>query len=639
MQKKNLIIVMIVSFMLTFLTEILINTNFLSDIKAREIEIPIQDIEVVNGSIDHNGNIEFKENNLQSTYIYIPNFNQNLYRIKFDMQVEPNTNFNLLLLKSNKKNDVSETYQSVIRKVATMNSGKYEFNNLNFHDVKDLYILFYKDDLSSCNIKINQIKINYSQQLSYVRISIMFILFCMFGMLYYYIKNNSITLATLFILVASLFGIMFTFTEVPFQVPDETPHYFRSIYISEGNFEQDGELENKEEPPGFYVNKDMFDKIMSCFSWTFGHSENVKNFLKESYDVNSSRIPLWNSTMLHPSITYIPSAIWMKLMVWIEAPLAAYIYGARLVNLIIYILIVSYTIKKYPQTAKIVFLISLFPMTLRQAAGLSQDVYINGFSFLLFSMIVDEYTKQEKIEFKNLIKIFSVAFLLGYIKFVYYFIIFLIVGIPNNRFKNSKQKNFYKYICPIIIVLGIVGYTYLTLTGGRPYINQQASPSLQMKFILTNPFLFIKILLDTISVMFIDILKQSVGYLGWNTIQINILVCVFIWIASIVLVLMDHDTIQLDGWKKCIQGIVVLMGIVLIITASYVYWSPLGNEIATNITGRYFIPIIPIIFAMIKTPLLVTKADKNMLSRMYLVIPYTWLFLSYIQLVNELYYT
>lgn len=629
----------IIIFIFIFLLEILFfNPTWLESKFSSPKEISISNENLINCTIDSEGYIEFKGNTLSDPYIIIPNFNSNLYNLYIEMDISEITDFNLTILKSNSKNVVETTNQVKYKTARTLVSRKYEFNNLKVYESKDIYIFLSKLDSSTFKVKINKLVLNPVVHINWIRIAIMYFLVILGYFIYIQNNKGEVSLSKIFIIIGLTFGILFAFTEPPFQLPDETPHFLRSVYISEGNFDRTGELSNLNEPPGTYVNSDMIEKIMSCFYGTYGLKENVTRFFNMHFNIESTKIPIWNSAMLNPAITYIPSALWIKCANLFNLPISMYIYGARIINLLIYIVIITWVLKKYQTSAKIIFLVALFPMTLRQAANLSQDMIINAISFLLFASIIEEYNKNEPLKIKKLIQFFILTVFLGYVKFIYFFIIFLIWGIPMNRFKNKKYCIFCKVLLPILVGIVLIIYSYITLTNGTAYVNDQASPNEQISFILSNIFTYYRIFIDTLTTHITDFIYQSVGWLGWNSIQINPFTCLFIWIASIVIISLDNSMFPLSLKQKIICLLTTICGVGLIITASYVYWSPLGNEIALSTQGRYFIPLIPIIFLLIKSKYIVYTGSLKKINMSYFYVSYIGLFLTYIELFSRLYF-
>jgi len=324
-----------------------------------------------------------------------------------------------------------------------------------------------------------------------------------------------------FLLVGIIGGIVFLFLTPPFQVPDEYNHFYRAYQISEGNIISPI-INNSYN--GFLPES----MIKTCILNTHipFHPENKQ---KISDIFSAIKIPLnpdkrdfifFGNTASYSPINYIAASIAMLLGRLFHLPPIILMYLGRLFNLIVWILLVYLSIKITPFFKWFLFLLALTPMSLFEAASLSPDSFTNALCFFLLAFFLRcSYDENKKMESKDIFILFLLFIFISLLKSsVYLPLTLFIFLIPKEKFGSNK-----KYFLIIIslflmsIVFALVWFSLIKDVVNIPlhdgikvnHFNEQ------LVFLLNNPFQYTLILLRTIRGMYLHILRQFIGVLGW----------------------------------------------------------------------------------------------------------------------------
>ena len=105
-----------------------------------------------------------------------------------------------------------------------------------------------------------------------------------------------------------------------------------------------------------------------------------------------------------------------------------------------------------PFSKELLLLIALMPMSLQQAASLSQDSFTNAIAFLFVAYCFKIAYNIEKCSVKDKIILFGLAVIISLCKIVYLPLILLYFLIPHDRMESKKllylylHYNFYMYV-------------------------------------------------------------------------------------------------------------------------------------------------------------------------------------------------
>ena len=421
-----------------------------------------------------------------------------------------------------------------------------------------------------------------------------------------------------FLSLGLIFGLLFVFLVPPLQTADEDSHFKKSYLIASLHiFPEVG-------PGGIignYIPQSILD-FENKHRYLMGNMD-AKYTYKSQYFDSHLEVNKGENTFIEYStakanpILFIPQALGMFILkVTIDNPLfhlgdrfspINYMYMGRIFNLLFYLIICYFAIRKIPFMKNALFLICLMPMTFSLASSLSYDAVIISTLFLFIAVILKAAYDPSVVRISKRTLYYFIFFSIVLIQFkqVYFPLIFLYWLIPVDKFMNKKDKLLW---FSLMLASGIVSYLCwsffmgLLLKGGSSSTVSHAAE--QVKFILGSPFEYIFILLHSLVAGFKFYFIGFVGNLGWldtNFPYIFIILYYIVLVAAVILDKNEQNT-KINLKHKAIIFSIGLLIIALIETALYVIWTSVdgiggvGASIISGVQSRYFLPIsIPLL--------------------------------------------
>ena len=343
------------------------------------------------------------------------------------------------------------------------------------------------------------------------------------------------------------------------------------------------------------------------------------------------RIQVNNYSPKFSKIIYIPFNIGIKIGDFLNLSFIFTMLLARLLNFLIYVLIMYFAIKISMSMKNVIFLLSLAVSRVFCATQFTYDTNIVALlllSFALFFRIIED----KKIN-KKLLMLFIVCVVVGSLsKAIYAPILLLILLLDKSKFDNAKQAKRIKISVIVLTLLMLSTFVLPVLLGSAGSDVRGGNTSIygQISYILTNPFAFSKTL---IKFMVQNIGRFTLGqemfvnvaYLG-NTITS---ISETLYLAYLILLLKVVFSTKLDdkvfsNKKRLWFGIFAIIFLIIIPVSLYLSFTPIGMTTINGMQARYFYPLIPL-FLIIMIPN--KLKDKNILSTKYykfliVIIPY-----------------
>ncbi len=416
-----------------------------------------------------------------------------------------------------------------------------------------------------------------------------------------------------FVYLSLIIGIIFMVLTPPFQAPDEDSHFKKAYVISRGNLFP--EVENGK--VGYELPVEMVKYIEVQNSK--GSNLNTKFKFKDIYmterlpeDYKESKFYNFSTVSTNPlahcvqATGIIVGQIFAHILD-VKSPSVVYqLYFARFFNLLFYCIIIALSIKITPILKKTMALIGLMPMALFQAATVSYDPILIALSFLAISIIFSiSFVKDKKLSKQYIIILGVIAYIFIVIKIVYLPLYLLLLVLPKKEMENKTV-----FLKKLICILGIVIILMLIFKIASPSMKLVAETrenilaKEQLKYIIHNPFEYCKIYVNTLIEKRQYLIATTIGTFG--LIDTN-LYCVFLSIYLVCMPLVGISEISLDNvdvdiWGRIAVIISTSAAIFGCFLAMYIYWTSImdgygiGASEITGVQGRYFIPILPVIF-------------------------------------------
>lgn len=455
-------------------------------------------------------------------------------------------------------------------------------------------------------------------------ISVMFLIFAIISclvllfMYVYFTNTNKISVHKIYLLCIIILGLAYMAIFLPFTVPDEPVHYFSAYRFSNYfllNFEQaqQSEVIIRQSDYDFYtqigqtgLSAEYYHKI----------NNNLYLFSKNSQLVNFSIDIAHNAPF-----GYILSAIGISISRILNlSPLLTF-YSGRIVNIISYALLTYLAIKRIPVGKMAVFAISTLPMTLHLISSYSYDFLPIAMAILWVSQVLYMYDKKYDIDSKDIFICVLFAIVLAPSKLVYLPLLLLVFIIPKENFKCSSKKSFLiksGIVLAGVLVLLIVQWSSLVKTAVNDEIGWTGTPLYSLSWVLRNPFAAAKVITNTFFDKGEFYLKTLVGgSLGWF--QINVpLYCYlpFFFILGYCFMRRDNEILEIKFSQKIIALIIAFATVFLILFSMFIAWTPINSPSIEGVQGRYFIPLLPIIYLLLRNKFITinSAADKYMIG-------------------------
>lgn len=301
---------------------------------------------------------------------------------------------------------------------------------------------------------------------------------------------------------------------------------------------------------------------------------------------------------------YYPMAIGFYLGRVLDTDFADMVALAKFGNLLCYIAIVFWAIKKAKGYGMVVAAIGLLPNNLFIASALSYDALVTSCLLFAYVLLLNEIvTPDEKMKPINVL-LMLVSFVIGCLsKPIYILMAWMTLFFSHKKFYNKWAAAIFKVAVVILAGFMIYNIFFPTPVAGGDYQlvsnvaysgdkrNVGTSITGQLAFILGNPLTYTKILLQDMFGMLFGYLGKvpyvGYAYLGTTPFFVNwVLIILGVWAS------MFADVKNAIG--KWFGGLSHLMnfGLTAVIFSSmYVSYTTVGSEHILGVQGRYFIPL------------------------------------------------
>lgn len=444
------------------------------------------------------------------------------------------------------------------------------------------------DNLKS--ITINEISIDNTFNFNIMRFFLIFSVLCVISFFVFYKNIIEEKLHVTFLVVTILFGIIISLsTPLSFSF-DENEHFIKAYQVASFDF---GITKKPIKWTGKIDKFIMYnEKHASPFDTYKEKIEYSKAFSSSSY-TKSKYIKTTAGNYLPTA--YIPASIGLFIGKILKIPFLLVFYLGRIFGVLGYALVLFFTIKKVKVAKRLIFAIGLLPGIIYSASAYSADALTIAFSIstvaVLINMIVSE---ENSLDFKLPI-IFTICCSIAVMcKITYAPLCILILIIPKNKFKDNINH----MVCKLssigmvgIILLGTAGYSIYN--GVNQWQPVGVNPKEQVIFILKNIPEYILIIWKFISTDFNHFFVNPIGDFAYSGSLSNMLINI-VFVALFVLAIIDNEEgiLRFKKFDKPMLGLIVSISWLLVITAIYITFTPVGSVNIKGVQGRYFAPLL-----------------------------------------------
>lgn len=404
----------------------------------------------------------------------------------------------------------------------------------------------------------------------------------------YQIKKRNFKVENLFLAVVLCLGFAFIFC-TPFEhiCWDTESHYKWDVGMANASTvmtESDRQV----------VQVGDYDK----FSLDHSLQKEYENiyYLNNHNDTAVSRVPF------HFELAHVPGAMVVSVSRLLGLPFYWQLQLIKIVNLLIYALTCYFGIRCLKSRKVLFSILALMPTCVFLATSFSYDSWIFGFTMLGGSLFISEFQKaNERVNLFYVVLMCSSLFLACLPKPIYAAMLILPFFLWKKGFHTNKQKKY--FLCIVIGFIVLLGLILLLksrteiMAGGDMRGGRGVSTIGQIMFILHNPLdyfnIFTKFALDYLSVGGSYGFSTFLAYLGYGYFGV-IIGSVYLVLLIVVCILdVNKSTKHANSiLLKVFTIAIFIISVVLIITALYVSFNPVGSNHIEGCQPRYLLPLL-----------------------------------------------
>jgi uncharacterized membrane protein len=411
-----------------------------------------------------------------------------------------------------------------------------------------------------------------------------------------------------FLFVFVGFGLLFLVLIPPFQVADESSHFFRAYQMTQGEFV------SKQTPVGVggELPRGVYDFAVS--SNQFGLS-----FHPERRYFPRSQLPeLWRftskgpkapvrfvNTALYAPTNYVVPALGIGLAKLVTSKVIIQFYAGRLFNLAFYGACLFLAIRLIPRGKWILAALAILPMSLNEAASLSADIYLIGMVSLFVAYWFRLYEKPV-LTIQNYLLLGGLGVLVALSKQSYVVLIpiLLLLALPVRK-NRAELKRRLVFAVSAGLATGLIAGVWMIFSArfnaDFAYwagLNGIAvKPPAAIHAILTHPHWFAEAMWNSLLTNNANTTVWSFfGMFGWLDTAIPYPLMIFIAITLFLIYGLADERAKgtyamgrIVNWGFLALSLLFVAGLGVVL---YAYWTPFGARSVAGLQGRYFIPLL-----------------------------------------------
>ncbi len=302
-------------------------------------------------------------------------------------------------------------------------------------------------------------------------------------------------------------------------------------------------------------------------------------------------------------ISYIPAIILLVVPGAVGADIIKFMLLGRLTNVFAYALLAYFAVRKLKSGKFLFSAFALLPIGIFLSANYSADWWINGaFMVGLAYFISILQNKHEKASKKDLIIMIAAFVLACGLKEIYFLMMLPLLLIPTDRFHSKKSARRTKLIIVALMLVILLSFLLPMLinTSSQTDIRggSDVSASGQIAFILKNPLTYAEILInyikDYIALPSMSSNLVMFGWLGFGQAFYSLIAVMVLFYCAFT-DRSEHDRFRYVGGLSVVSILTAVAQIILVVTALYISYTPVGLETVNGCQYRYILPVFPLV--------------------------------------------
>lgn len=360
--------------------------------------------------------------------------------------------------------------------------------------------------------------------------------------------------------------------------------------------------------------------------------ENLARTNERKADLNSNDQFAVYSCDVDFSLAHLPSAAVIAVARLFGANFSTKYFLGQIPNILLYATLCYFAIKKLKSGKIIASIIALLPTSIYMSSNYSYDQWVTGFSLLGVCYFVSELEQPDKpVSTKDII-IMCGAFALAAIpKLVYIFLMILPLFLQKNWQSTRQKRNYYLILLTVFAIVFVMFAirSFGSATGGGDSRGGDVNPQQQIKFILTQPFEYFKVLVKFLATKYLtpyNLYKflPRFSYLGTGISGVYF-ICAYLFTS---LTDYSEENVKIKNLAriKILSFAVSLVTLVLIATALYISYNPVANTTIKGCQTRYLIPLMAPVALTVAYPRIRLVKDKTKYNFIILALATAFIF-------------
>lgn len=408
-----------------------------------------------------------------------------------------------------------------------------------------------------------------------------------------------------FLALGLISGLILCILTPPLKVPDEISHFARAYEISQGVI-----LSPKEGHFGGSVIPDSIIALHKQYGYPIACDVNAKaspqDILAHLGDpLNPSQVSFFknNATFYFPTV-YAPASLVMWMGRAAGASPLVLMYLGRIATMLCAVIVTALAIRITPIYKWLFVFLSFVAAAATQRASLSADALTNAFALLLLAMTLRlGLDSRRSLDTRAVIALMAVGVFVAVAKQAYLVLPFLVLLAPLASPAQKAGAN-RKMWMGVAAVIGFSVIATLAWNNATANLNDywdilgNAYPSEQIKWGITHPLNMVAVLARTIVPGLPAWILQIFGNFGFCRDGFVFLPLTLAAIALVVFLLFADGSHPRNPtrWQRLTLLAVGLAASLLALLANYLI-NIKGNYTIDGVSGRYFLPVAPILCA------------------------------------------
>ena len=468
-------------------------------------------------------------------------------------------------------------------------------------------------------------KLDHAQ--SYARMGSILTLLILYGgsMFVHYMLSEDHSLEKLFLLEASVFGIVLMMIFPLYGVADE-PKHMRTAYDLSNTM-----LMIPKTPEGIYMRKDDADFDMNYVGY---NTEQIVDYVNQmaaplesdelvlvtdktefAYTLEYTRRP---SVIHGESYQYLFTAIGITLgrLMGVNT-ITMYLMG-RFFNMLFYIIVMYFCIKLVPIGKILFYSIALLPMPLHMAASTSRDAFRIACPALLIALtlylLFNEDISDKKKKILSAVLVVTGLLLFPLRRYAYAFIALFppVVYVYKKEIISRKvlHRIFFGLCGLAVLFIIFKGFIYRGNLIPEPQllVSKSGEPGYTKEFFFNHPLTLLRLFKNSLLIDGYWYITTMIGeYLGWLDVSYP---DIFVFSLLLVLILntipRSYETVEMPAIFKFALFTMSVLTILLSLTGMAMTYTAMTMDTIDGIQGRYFLPVA--------YPLLLSFNNKSVLA-------------------------